>query len=82
MCVCVRAIKVRYHAHKVMALLGKRAKKKLVPYLQTLAGPWLAAQFDPSADAGTAAKQAFEAVFSSAEKQRKTTSFCSSAIVK
>lgn len=82
MCVCVRAIKVRYHAHKVMALLGKRAKKKLVPYLQTLAGPWLAAQFDPSADAGTAAKEAFEAVFSSAEKRRKTTSFCSSAIVK
>ena len=73
---------VRQHAHTVMGLLGKRAKKKLVPYLESVAGPWLAGRFDPSADAGGAAKKAFETVFNSTEKQRKTTSFCSTAIVK
>ena len=60
--------------------LGLATGKRITPHLSALMGPWLAAQHDASPEVATAAVDAFESVFSKAERRTKALSVCFDAI--
>eukprot|EP00039_Didymoeca_costata_P009416 m.124628 g.124628 ORF g.124628 m.124628 type:complete len:1753 (-) comp14477_c0_seq4:842-6100(-) len=67
---------VREASLMVIGQLGAQAKKKFMPFLKQLVGPWLASRYDPAKNVSVAAKTSFEGVFTSQERRRKTIMYC------
>ncbi|KAF9160818.1 hypothetical protein DFQ26_005148 [Actinomortierella ambigua] len=68
--------RVRFSTNTVHALMVRRAKKKLAPFLKEVLGSWLGTFFDPSRDVARLASESFQAAFPDSKKREQVLLFC------
>ncbi|KAG0237979.1 hypothetical protein BGW42_008079 [Actinomortierella wolfii] len=67
--------RVRFLTNNVHALVVKRAKKKLAPFLKEVVGAWIGTFFDPSRDVARVAMESFKSAFPD-NKREQVLVFC------
>ncbi|KAF9978540.1 hypothetical protein BGZ73_001959 [Actinomortierella ambigua] len=68
--------RVRFSTNTVHALMVRRAKKKLAPFLKEVLGAWLGTFFDPSKDVARIAIDSFQSAFADPKKREQVLLFC------